>query len=56
MILINFEIKVIMAVQAFYFSAKRVAWTAPISTLLKLIGVGTVQFTVDKMKRENWAS
>ncbi len=56
MILLNSKIKVIMTVQTFYFFSKKVVWTAPISTLLKLIGIGTVQITLQENKTEIWAS
>ena len=37
-----------MTVQTFYFFSKMVVWTAPISTPLKLISIGTVQAAFNK--------
>ncbi len=42
-----------MAAQTFYFFSEMVVWTAPISTLLKLIGIGTVLVFNQKMHIEN---
>ncbi len=48
--------RVIMTAQTFHFFSKMEVWTAPISTLLKLIGIGTVQVIIQKKKKETWAS
>ncbi|MFA5168867.1 MAG: hypothetical protein WC530_10115 [Candidatus Omnitrophota bacterium] len=45
-----------MTVQTFYFFSKMVVWTAPISTPLKLIGVGTAQVAIDKKKIKIWTA
>jgi hypothetical protein len=55
-LLIEENKRVIMAVQTIYFFFKMVVWAAPISALLKLIGIGTVQVTIQENKIETWAS
>jgi hypothetical protein len=40
----------------FYFFSKMVVWTAPISTSLKLISIGTAQVTLDEKKPQTWVA
>ncbi len=44
-----------MTAQTINFVSTMGVWTAPISTRLKLIGIGTAKATVDEMKIIAWA-